>query len=161
VFRPLCEVHFGLYAAPAWLLQHGAPADPAALERSTRLGVFDRQTGEAQIWRLQRGSETVEIRGEPQVRFDDGEMALSACLNGAGVALAPPFAALPHVRRGDLVPLLPQWSGGTRPLQIVTPSRRHLPARVRAFIDWMLERVAADPSLTWHPSALEGEQPRS
>ena len=122
--------------------------------------MFDRQTGEAQVWQLQRDGETIALRDEPQVRFDDGEMALAACLNGAGITLAPPFAALPHVRRGDLVPVLPQWSGGTRPLQIVTPSRRQMPARVRAFIDWMLERVARDPSLTWHPSALEALQPR-
>lgn len=143
IARHLCDVHFGLYASPDWLARRGAPAVPDALTAADCIGTMPLT--------LTRDMESVTLEGLSRLEFDDGDAALAACLAGAGVGAHARFTVARHLAHGELVPVLPEWGAGVRPLQVVYPSNRHLSARLRVFVDWTVELAASTPSLGWRP----------
>ena len=77
-------------------------------------------------------------------RSDNGDALFELLLGGLGIAHAADFLALPHLAAGRLVPLLPEHAVDERTaIHAVYPQRRHLPAKVRAFIDFLVERLQA------------------
>ena len=76
--------------------------------------------------------------------FSDPEAIAHAATQGLGVALLPmPFAIGP-IERGELLRLLPGWYSDAGPLSIYYPSKHLLPAKTRVFVDYVLERFAAE-----------------
>ncbi len=147
VARHVADVSLGLYAAPSYLARAGVPDGPSALAAHRRLGWLDGRSGAPEPLALRHADGRVAAIGTPVLAFDDGEACLAACTAGAGIAPAAPFAADAAVRAGALVPVLPGWSAGTRPVHVVWPSRRHLAPRVRVFVDWVVELIRDDARL--------------
>ena len=77
---------------------------------------------------------------------NNAEILAAFAERGMGVLLEPDFVVAPQVRAGTLVPILPGYAAATIPVHAVYPSRRHLSAKVRAFIDFLVARFAADPA---------------
>jgi DNA-binding transcriptional LysR family regulator len=76
--------------------------------------------------------------------FDDPEaMAQAACM-GLGVALLPGPHAAPLLESGQLVRLLPDWHAEVGPLSIYYSSKKLLPAKTRAFVDYVIAQMRAD-----------------
>ena len=69
---------------------------------------------------------------------DVGTM-LGACLAGAGIAQVMALGVQDFLDRGQLIDLFPDWPDEAFPLYAIHPSRRHPPAKVRAFIDFCAE----------------------
>ncbi len=89
----------------------------------------------------------VPVRGN--FRSDNGDALFELLLQGLGIAWAADFLAIPHLATGRLVPLLADFAVDERTaIHAVYPQRRHLPAKVRAFIDFLVERYRPVP--TWH-----------
>ncbi len=144
IARELARVHIVLAAAPAYLERHLAPASPADLVRHRGLLRRSLATGRLQPWTLknQEGQELVaSIR--PVAILDDPEAMTSAAARGLGIALLPLPHALPYLDSGALVRLLPDWHAETRPLTIYYSSRKLVPAKVRVFVDHVVERFRA------------------
>lgn len=154
VARKLCEVDMGLYASPRYLETCVAPTHPSELMAHACIGSFSARTGQSNIWNLTRQDEQIAFTPSMKIEFNDGDAALSACLAGGGIVVAAPFTVVTHVRNHALQPVLPEWSAGLRPVHIVYPSRRHLSARVRCFVDWVTKLMANDQSLSIVPAAL-------
>src|SRR5215470_10730098 len=70
-----------------------------------------------------------------------------AAVHGQGLAFAPLPFVLPFFRSGALVPVLGEWMSRPAHLFIHYPNRRHLPVRVRSFVDFMLDRLRKNPDL--------------
>jgi DNA-binding transcriptional LysR family regulator len=145
VARKLPAAEFALYAAPAYLEQHGVPRRVADLARH-RCVLFRAVRGRA-TWSLRtaRGAEeTVEVQGS--INFDDFSFATQTVLSGAGIGLLPAFVA--QAAGGErLSRVLPRyyWAGG--PVQLVYPAERYMPRRCAVFRDFLLEQTASWPSL--------------
>ena len=77
------------------------------------------------------------------MRFQ-GKVALISAA-GAGIAQAPDFIVAPDVRAGRLVPVLADHAPPAIPINAVYPSRRHLSAKVRVFVDFLVARFADNP----------------
>ncbi|HYX03996.1 MAG TPA: LysR substrate-binding domain-containing protein, partial [Reyranella sp.] len=75
-------------------------------------------------------------------------------VHGQGLAFAPLPLVLPLFRAGALVPLLVDWMSEPADLFLHYPNRRHLPVRVRSFVQFMLERLRKNPDLSSDPRAL-------
>ena len=73
---------------------------------------------------------------------DDGDMLTEWALLGQGIVLKPVFEVAEHLRGGRLVPVLPDFPPEPVSLAVVYPHRRLLPAKVKAFADFMVEEVA-------------------
>lgn len=87
-------------------------------------------------WRFRRagGTESV-VRLSPRLVVSHVEAALAAALDGHGIASALSCQVDAEVRAGRLVRLLPRHEPPPVPVQLVVPSARHMPARVRLFLD--------------------------
>jgi DNA-binding transcriptional LysR family regulator len=88
---------------------------------------------------MQQGKSQTDVIVSGQVSSDDMSFVRRAAVAGAGVALLPSLVGQVLVDRGDLVAVLPDcWSAGP-PLFLVLPSTKHMPAKVRAFCDFLLQ----------------------
>jgi DNA-binding transcriptional LysR family regulator len=144
VARELAPVHIVAVASPTYMTGRQFPHGPEDLASFDGIMRRSSPTGRVRPWtlRAKRGAEqTVPCR--PRLIFSDPEaIAQAACL-GLGVALLPmPFAFAP-IARGELVRLLPGWYSDAGPLSLYYPSRRMVPAKTRAFVDFVMERFRA------------------
>jgi DNA-binding transcriptional LysR family regulator len=71
--------------------------------------------------------------------LDDPSVAVTACVAGQGILQSLAIGLAPFLARGDLVPILPEWSEELYPLYAYHPSRHLPPAKVRAFLDFIQE----------------------
>lgn len=130
-----------LCASPAYLETHGAPQTPAELTRHAC--ILHRQNDDAYgIWRLSSGRhvETVKVRGT--LSSNDGDVVLGWALDGHGILIRSEWDLAKYLESGRLRAVLPDYTLPTADLYAVYPARRNQPARVRAFIDFLLDRFA-------------------
>lgn len=138
--RRIHTLQIGLYAAPAYVAQRGLPATPGELLPHDGLCLSARGGGAAS-WRLQR--QDARWEGLPQVRTlaNSPELLAQLACQGIGIAAVAECFAAPHVARGALVRLLPDWSLPAVTAWAVFPGRRLLPSRTRVFLE-MLKEIA-------------------
>ncbi|KAF1705555.1 LysR substrate-binding domain-containing protein [Pseudoxanthomonas suwonensis] len=144
VARRLARLALGVYAAPSYLQRHGTPLHPRELEGDVHriVGFLWASTGKPLDYAMRRGGESVQVHGRQRLAVDDGNAYLAAALAGLGVAWLPCYMADAHVGRGELVPLFAGWTMAPMPLSLAWRPRPYVSARLRAFIDWMVELMA-------------------
>jgi DNA-binding transcriptional LysR family regulator len=79
------------------------------------------------------------------------ETLLAAALAGLGIAGLPSFMVDRALREGRLEHLLPQWRGVTLTLHGAVPTRVHMPARTRVFIDFLVQAFGGGDKDPWAP----------
>ncbi|MBI3495887.1 MAG: LysR family transcriptional regulator [Proteobacteria bacterium] len=154
VVREIAPLHFVVCGAPSYLAQRGMPQTPADLARHNCLRLRRSAPAGALGWRL--GPEQAPVSPPIGGNFlaNDVTTLVTAAVHGHGLAFAPLPLVLPLFRSGALMPLLTDWISQPAHLFMHYPNRRHLPARVRSFVKFMLERFRQDPDLTSDPRAL-------
>ena len=154
--RRVGDLRFVLCAAPRYVERHGLPAEPQELSRHHQVGYLLASTGRLRPVVLQRDGRTLEADVPARLVTTDSAVALSAALDGLGLAVLAEFMAQHHLSSGALVQVLPGWQCPPLPLQLVTPTTRRRAARVQAFMDWahalLLRRLG--------PMLDTGPQPR-
>ncbi len=141
IARKIGGVRSIVCAAPAYLNRHGAPQTPADLAHHACLGYTLSGTGTA--WRLEGpdGPLTIPISGP--IRADNGDIIRLAALGGAGILFQPHFIVDDDIREGRLVRVLPEWQSAELGIYAVYPSRKHLSAKVRTFVDFLAAELEA------------------
>ena len=134
VARRLTQLKSGLYASPAYLARNGVPAKPADLLAHTGLRLIT-SNGEAQPWRLTRGSERWEGMPNGPLAANSVGLQRSLATHGMGITALSERYARPLIEQGLLEHVLPEWNLPTVTVWCVTPGRRLIPARTTAFID--------------------------
>ncbi len=139
VLAPCASV---LVASPAYLAEHGTPSLPGELEnhRCLSFANFGKST-----WSLRRGDEVCDVRVRSQLSANEATALLQAALAGGGLALQPTYLANPHLAKGSLVVVLPDWQPPAMSIHALYLSRRHLAPAVRALLDFLVQRFAAPP----------------
>lgn len=138
VARSLGVMREIVVASPALLARHGldridTPAQLSRLE-ALRNGHF-RDEGE---WLLQRGDESIAVPIRGTFAINHFIAMRRAALKGIGIARLPRYLLIEDLRAGRLLHLLPDWQVPPTPVSLVYPSREHLPARSRAFRDFVV-----------------------
>lgn len=118
----------------------GAPAHPRELENTDHhiVGFLSSRTSKIDPLVLRSESEHIEITGSYVLAVDDGNAYLEAGLAGLGVIALPVYMAAAHQAAGSLIPLFTQWRIG-QCLCTAFPPNRHVNAKLRVFIDWIVE----------------------
>lgn len=141
VARKLGETRLVPCASPQYLAKHGAPRSPEDLARHncfTYEYLSPRNT-----WRFtDPGGAERSVRVSGRLHSNNGDLLAEAAALGAGVAFEPAFIVGPEVRAGRLVPLLQDFVPAATPIYAVYPSRKHLSAKVRLFVDFLVERFS-------------------
>jgi DNA-binding transcriptional LysR family regulator len=129
--RKLGEGRVFYVASPKFLARHGQPT-PASLPRLPTIGMRAAETWE---WR------TGQVRVEPRLVVNDLELVAAAAVAGLGVARLPSLVCQDEVDRGRLQVLAHFPAATQRPVCAVFPSRKHLPARVRFFLEALVAHL--------------------
>jgi DNA-binding transcriptional LysR family regulator len=139
IARRIGELEFVTCATPAYLARHGTPAHPSELQSGHELvRYFFAGSGRKAPIDFQRGEERVSLQGRQFLAVNDSNAYLAAGLAGLGVIHTLRFMAQAHIDSGALVEILPEWRAPPNQISIVYLPNRHLSARVRVFVDWMI-----------------------
>jgi DNA-binding transcriptional LysR family regulator len=152
VARPLASNRRLLCAAPAYLDRHGRPRTPADLARHECLLLTGRN-GVQDVWRLidRRGRErATRVQGRFETTL--GELIRDAVLAGQGIALHSLWHVHKELADGRLEVVLPRYTLPESSIWAVMPQRRLVPPRVRAFTDFLIEKLGDPPP--WERRAL-------
>ncbi|CAG1001714.1 HTH-type transcriptional regulator PgrR [Burkholderiales bacterium] len=133
VARRLVDLPVGLFASPVYLKCRGQPATPEALLQHRALHLLGSQ-GKAGVWSLHKAKRVWQ--GLPAGPVAANSMALlrNLAVQGLGIAALTLRDATTAVQQKQLQRVLPAWSLPAVTLWCVTPGRRLLPARTRAFL---------------------------
>ncbi|MDC6116951.1 LysR substrate-binding domain-containing protein [Serratia rubidaea] len=144
VARHVADLQLGAYAAPSYLAQAGVPAHPRELEESHHriVGFLWARSGKALPYAMRRDDERLEVHGRYILAVDDGNAYLTAGLAGLGILWLPDYMAAPALARGELTPLFSDWRFEPMPLYIAFRPNRHVSAKLRVFIDWVVALMA-------------------
>jgi len=128
-------------ASPGYLAFRGLPHTPAELHGHACINWRLQVDGHAYRWEFEKKAKRIEVAVDGPLITNDSDIGVAAALQGLGIAYAFDRQRIDeHLTRGRLVQVLADWSI-TRPgLFLYHPSRRHVPATLRAFIDCMLDR---------------------
>ena len=140
IARKLGGVRSIVCASPGYVARHGAPHTPQELGGHACLGYS--LTGSGTDWRFETpdGPLVVPITGP--IRADNGDIIRLAALSGAGILFQPHFIVGADLAAGRLVQLLPEWQSAELGVYAVYPSRKHLSAKVRTFVDFLAAALA-------------------
>jgi len=145
VARKLLESRIVTVASPAYLKQHGRPATPADLAGHACIQVRDMATGQPFAWEFLRGRKHLTVPTRGRLMLTDPGTLLATCLAGTGIAQIKAIGIQEQLDRGQLVDLFPDWPDERFPLYALYPSRQWPAAKVRAFIEFVVEVLKASP----------------
>jgi DNA-binding transcriptional LysR family regulator len=126
--------------SPAYFAGRKLPRTPADLAEHR---CIRRRTGRGTIyrWEFEKRGEAIAIDVPGQLTLDDSDLMLVAALAGEGLAFLSDIAAAKSIEAGLLLPVLEDWSPEYPGLCLYYPSRRNIPARLRAFIDLIRQQA--------------------
>ncbi|MAT65044.1 MAG: LysR family transcriptional regulator [Gammaproteobacteria bacterium] len=144
IARPIAPIRSILAASPAYIQAHGSPASPQELALHRCL--LYTHLPDPGLWRYRDPQgRPGEVRVSAALQANNGDFLHRAAVDGHGIVLQPLFICYRAIEAGQLVPLLidHEWQGVHA--YAVYPQTRHLSQRVRAFVDFLVERFAGEP----------------
>ena len=133
--RRLAETRRILAAAPAYLAQHGVPKTLDDLQHH-KLLIYTHANNPNEL-RFTQAGKTITINVKGVLEANDGQILRVAALDGLGILVQPSYIVYDDLAAGRLVPVLDDWDLPRLTINLAYPSRKHLSAKVRTFIDFM------------------------
>jgi DNA-binding transcriptional LysR family regulator len=144
IARRLFDVHAVVCASPHYLKLHGVPETPEDLQ-DHRCLVYS-NLSDPNKWHYEdRDGKRSTVKVIPAMVASSGDFLSNAAAHGMGMVIQPTFIASAAIRSGNLVPVLTDYSWPISPAYAVYPPTRHLSYRVRAFIDFLVEKFSGIP----------------
>jgi DNA-binding transcriptional LysR family regulator len=138
--RQLLQTRVLTVASPAYLEKHGRPLHPSELERAEHVCVDFRnpQTGKPFMWEFHRGAERLSVKTHGRLMVNDVGTMHRICEDGHAVAQVLELGLDAALREGRLIEVFPDWPDEHFPLYALYPSRHLPPAKVRAFLEFVV-----------------------
>jgi LysR family transcriptional regulator for bpeEF and oprC len=143
VARELGSTNIIACASPGYLDRHGRPKRPQDLSGHRAIIPGHRHGDTYARWTFSKGSEREVVSVPVSVVLREGVGLAVTAIGGVGIVQMYDIAAYPFVEDGDLEAILRDWSCGSQPVYAVIPSRRNVPAKVRAFVEFARSLVLA------------------
>jgi LysR family transcriptional regulator for bpeEF and oprC len=139
ISRKIVELGFVTCAAPSYLARRGTPTSPEDLEQHhLRAGYFFAGSGKSEPLIFERGAVRHEV-ADYAFSTNEGNGLKEMLLAGLGVGQHFRAIVEGYVEAGQLVPVLQDWSRPGLPLHVLYPPNRHQNARLKVFIDWVIQ----------------------
>ncbi len=140
IARKLLVLDHVLCCAPAYLERAGPLETPEDL-RHHECVQFS-LSGHADEWTFHRAGRSVTVPVNGRYKVTSSLAVRDALLSGFGVSMTPRLYVREHLAAGALVPLIPDWTPMDTTLYAIYPSARHVQAKVRAFLDFLVETLS-------------------
>lgn len=124
-------------ASPDYLARHGTPQMPQELARFRCLSFIHPNTGQNVPWTFSKGKQQLDWNPQTRISINHAESLIHAATSGAGIIQLLSLSLNPHIRTGQLTPLLADWSTPGPPVSVVYHRSHQLSAKVRAFVDFV------------------------
>jgi len=155
VMREIAPLNFVVCGAPSYFSERGIPLTAADLSKHNCLRLRGRGPAAHSLkWRLGPKGLTAPLSIEGNLLAHDITTLVTAAVHGQGLVFAPLPLVLPLFRTGELRPVLPECVSQPARIYIHYVSRKHLPVRVKTFVNFMLEHLRSNPDLTSDPQVL-------
>lgn len=147
VARKLLETRILTVAAPSYLKRRVRPVHPNDLQGETHACIRfrDPDTGRPFDWEFHRGRKKIVVEVAGRLTVNDVGTMHGVCMAGHGIAQVMELGVEPYLADGRLVDLFPDWPDDRFPLHAYYPSRHHVPAKVRAFLDFIVALAKPQP----------------
>ena len=132
-------------ASPAYLKAHGVPRAPAELSGHAVVAATAVSTSAA--WRFFSGRKSISVNVKPRLTVTNNEAAIVAATQGFGVTRLLSYQIAPYVASGQLKIVLADYEPPRLPIHVLHREGRHAPAKVRTFVDLLVEKLRADKAL--------------
>lgn len=143
VARRLAPVNRKIVATPGYFRRHGLPRKPAQLADHNCLTYT--HFNPRDVWRLRGPGGDIAVPISGNLRLNDDEALTAAVMGGLGVALLPTFLIGRALHEKKLKAVLSNYVPSERHIFAVYLPNRHVPAKVRAFIDFLVKRFSPRP----------------
>ena len=128
------DLRMAVVASPAYAAQHGSPKEPRELTTHRCINYRLMAAGTIYAWEFEREGRQFEVRVSGPLTFNDPALMLDCALKGLGVAYLLEQEVEPHIERGALIRLLPDWTLPFPGFFMYYPSRQHLRPVLAAFL---------------------------
>ncbi|MCV2218963.1 LysR family transcriptional regulator [Thauera sp. Sel9] len=130
-------------ASPAYLERHGTPKKLEDLTRHRC--IVHRQNNDAYgVWRFLVDGRTEAIKVRGVLSSNDGDIVQGWALDGRGIVIRSEWDVTKYLESGRLRRILPEFALPSADLYAYYPSKKNLPARVRTFINFLVEQLASE-----------------
>lgn len=143
VARRLAPVRQAVCASPAYWDRRGRPSHPRDLKGHD--GLIYTYLPSPNDWRFREGGRVFTVRVEGRLAANNGDALRRAALAGLGVFKTPTFIVGDDLRAGRLEAVLADFADDDLAVHAIYPHRRHLSAKVRAFVEFLGERFGPEP----------------
>ncbi|MDP1564942.1 MAG: LysR family transcriptional regulator, partial [Polaromonas sp.] len=123
-------------ASPAYLQRHGAPKHPTDLAKFACL-TLSSDASQTRGWAFQVEGEVIHLKPGGPLDCSDGQVLHDWCLDGFGIAWRSTWEVEAEIAAGKLVTVLSDFDAPPNGIYAVFPQRKHLPLRVRLWIDFL------------------------
>ncbi|MGC4060832.1 MAG: LysR family transcriptional regulator [Aquabacterium sp.] len=142
IARKLEDAELVIVASPKYLKRHGAPKSIEALTDHECIQFALPSTGQIVPWLLCKEGQHIEHPVQGALRcFDDILGPATLARHDAGIAQTYRYIVEQDLQEGRLKEILSAYAGRSRPFSLLYPANRHMPHRVRALIDFLLEQL--------------------
>ncbi len=138
-------VRWVLFAAPAYLKKRGMPQHPEDLARHRLIQAIAVET--ASEWPYQENGKPRSIRIEPRLRMNTNDAVIELVARGWGLSRLLSYQIAPYLADGRLQTVLGEFELPPMPVHVVHQEGRMVSTKVRAFVDFMVDRLRADPAI--------------
>ena len=145
VTYPIATLHAAICAAPLYLKKYGTPKTPFdLLQHNCLISTF---APDLTTWRFTSAAKArpINVAVHGNVMSDDGQLLHTLALSGAGILQMMTIETGEDLRKGLLVPILSEWTMPSIPLQAVCPSKHHVSAKARTFIEFIRSHWGDEP----------------
>jgi DNA-binding transcriptional LysR family regulator len=147
ISRQLEDAELVVVATPDYLKRAGTPATPQALLEHNCIQFALPSTGRHIPWLFRDGDEELELLTTGRYGCAEDILGgVTLARAGGGVFQTYRFIVEEDLKAGRLVEVLGQYGGRSRPFCLIYPHGRHVALRVRAFVDFLVERLRVQPS---------------
>jgi DNA-binding transcriptional LysR family regulator len=157
IARKLFDANTVVCASQHYLKTHGTPESPEDLRNHDCLVYSNLADPDTWPWTNKDGSKR-KVDVKTVMRVSSGDFLANAAAHGLGIVIQPTFIASEAIRRGNLVPILEEYTWPVTPAYALYPPTRHLSYRLRAFIDFLAERFAGTPQWDRDCDTLKARQ---
>jgi LysR family transcriptional regulator for bpeEF and oprC len=150
VARKLGELPVVTCAAPSYLAQYGTPKSPEDLGGHYFVNFFSPRTGRVFEVDWKKGAREVVLRPPHWVAANDADTWVALAVAGLGLVQTPYSAGVRNlVKQGALVRLFSSWESEPLAVSVLYPKTKHVSAKVRAFVEWVIEVYQEESRLAW------------
>ena len=138
-------VSWVVFAAPQYLKKHGLPRHLADLADHRLIQSLSVET--ASEWPFQQNGKPRAIRIEPRLRMNTNDAVAELVARGWGISRLLSYQIAPHLADGRVQTVLREFEMPPLPIHVVHQEGRMVSTKVRAFVDYMVDRLRADPAI--------------